>query len=61
MTLAGMIPERLKGVIVVDAPPIDFKSDRNKISTGTVNIIRTLNECFGEMRDFDKSFVVKTL
>lgn len=50
MTLAGMIPERLLGVVVVDAPPIDFKSDKNKISTGTVDTIKLLHENFGDLK-----------
>lgn len=50
MTLAGMIPERLYGVVVVDAPPIDFKSDKNKISTGTVDVIKLLYDNFGDLK-----------
>lgn len=54
MTLAGLAQERLSGVIVVDAPPIDFGNSKNKISTGTVKVIEMLHSTFGNLQDFTR-------
>ena len=49
------------GVIVVDAPPIDFMNSKNQISSGTVKTIQLLYENFGNLDGMEKHQVNKIL